>query len=257
MIDPGLRTPLVDSFRRGEVARDVRLEAAQGAMAPRALEQLAVLLILTEDADGEIRQAAGATLQRIPRASFEGLLARTDLPGEMRRWLEEQGITPAATPPASDEPLVDTGGPMTEETPEEPAAAVQTLATMSVMQRMKVAMRGTREQRSLLIRDPNRLVASAVLSSPKLTEHEVEQFARMANVTEEVLRVIGSNRAWVKNYSVAANLVRNPKAPIAMTLQLLNRLTEKDVKMLTSDRNIPEPLRIAARKKVSEKASTR
>jgi hypothetical protein len=81
MIDPGLRTPLVDSFRRGEVARDVRLEAAQGAMAPRALEQLAVLLILTEDADGEIRQAAGATLQRIPRASLEGLLARTDLPG--------------------------------------------------------------------------------------------------------------------------------------------------------------------------------
>jgi len=257
MIDPGLRTPLVDSFRRGEVARDVRLEAAQGAMAPRAVEQLAVLLILTEDADPEIRETAGATLQRIPRASLEGLAARTDVPGEMRRWLEEQGITPAATAPASDEPLLDTGEPMPEVEPEEPAAVSQQLSSLSVMQRMKVAMRGTREQRSLLIRDPNRLVASAVLSSPKLTENEVEQFARMANVTEEVLRVIGSNRSWMKNYNVALNLVRNPKSPIGQSLHLLNRLTEKDVKMLTSDRNIPEPLRIAARKKVSEKASTR
>ena len=257
MIDPGLRTPLVDSFRRGEVGRDVRLEAAQGAMAPRAVEQLAVLLILTGDADAEIRETAAATLDRIPRVSLEGLAARTDVPGEMRRWLEEQGITPAATAPASDEPLLETGEPLPEGAPEGAVSAGQQLSTLSVMERMKVAMRGTREQRSLLIRDPNRLVASAVLSSPKLTENEVEQFARMANVTEEVLRVIGSNRAWIKNYNVALNLVRNPKSPIGQSLHLLNRLTEKDVKMLTSDRNIPEPLRIAARKRVSEKAGTR
>jgi len=156
--------------------------------------------------------------------------------------------------PESEEPLVDTG----EADPEnKPADAPVPLASLSVMQRMKLAMRGTREQRAQLIRDPNRLVAAAVLSSPKLTENEVEGFARMANVTEEVLRVIGANRAWVKNYAVALNLVRNPKSPVALSLQLLNRLTEKDVKMLTSDRNVPEPLRIAARKKIAEKAKTR
>ena len=254
MIDPGLRTPLVDAFRRGEVGRDVRLVAAQGGMAPRALEQLAVLLILTGDAEPEIRTAASATLERIPAAALEGLSARTDVPGEMRRWLEERGIAPAAAAPESDEPLIDTAEP---EPNEEAAAAPVPLTTLSVMQRMKVAMRGTREQRAQLIRDPNRLVASAVLSSPKLTENEVESFARMANVTEDVLRVIGSNRAWVKNYGVALGLVRNPKSPVGLSLNLLNRLTEKDVKMLAADRNITEPLRIAARKKVSEKASTR
>lgn len=254
MIDPGLRTPLVDSFRRGEVAKDVRLHAAQGAMAPRALEQLAVLLILTGDGDADVRETAAATLQKVPRTALEGLSARTDVPGEMRRWLEEQGITPAAVAPESEEPLVDIG----EADPaDKPADAPVPLASMSVMQRMKVAMCGTREQRAQLIRDPNRLVAAAVLSSPKLTENEVEGFARMANVTEEVLRVIGANRAWVKNYAVALNLVRNPKSPVALSLQLLNRLTEKDVKMLTSDRNVSEPLRIAARKKIAEKAKTR
>jgi hypothetical protein len=69
--------------------------------------------------------------------------------------------------------------------------------------------------------------------------------------------VIGMNRSWIKKYGVVANLVRNPKTPVGLSLQLLNRLTEKDVKMLTTDRNVPEPVRIAARKKVSEKASTR
>jgi hypothetical protein len=119
------------------------------------------------------------------------------------------------------------------------------------MDRMKLATRGTREQRALLVRDPNRLVAAAVLSSPKLTESEVEQFAKMANVAEDVLRVIGSNRAWTKNYGVVAGLVRNPKTPLAISLTLLQRINARDVKTLAVDRNIPEPLRIAARKKAS------
>ena len=81
-----------------------------------------------------------------------------------------------------------------------------------------LAPRGTREERTVLIRDPNRLVAAAVLSSPKLTENEVEGIARMANVGEEVLRIIGNNRGWMKSYTVAANLVRNPKTPPAISL---------------------------------------
>jgi hypothetical protein len=122
---------------------------------------------------------------------------------------------------------------------------------MTVMQKMKLAMRGTRETRAALIRDPNRLVSTAVLSSPKITENEIEGFARMANVSEDVLRQIGSNRAWVKSYAVAANLVKNPKTPLAMSMHLLQRLNDRDVKMLTIDRNVPEPLRIAARKRAS------
>ena len=241
----------------------MRLAAAAGAVAPRGVEQLALLLLLSEDAEPEIRQTAAATLERIPSKALSALSARTDVPAEMRRWLEERGIAPG-TAAAVDDPLIESGdspaddasGAAGESGPGETKGLAR-LASLSVMQRMKVATRGTREERAVLIRDPNRLVASAVLSSPKLTENEIEGFARMANVTEDVLRVIGMNRAWVKNYVVALNLVRNPKTPVALSLNVLNRLTERDVKMLTSDRNIPEPVRIAARKKVSEKASTR
>jgi hypothetical protein len=131
-------------------------------------------------------------------------------------------------------------------------SALARLVGMPVMGKVKVAMRGTREERAVLIRDPNRLVAAAVLSSPKLTENEVEGIARMANVSEDVLRIIGSHRGWMKSYTIAAGLARNPKTPIAMSLHLLHRLSDRDVKMLSSDRNVPEPVRIAARKRIVE-----
>jgi hypothetical protein len=91
-------------------------------------------------------------------------------------------------------------------------------------------------------------VAAAVLSSPKLTDSEVETFTKMGNVSEEVLRIIGMNRSWLKNYGVILGLVKNPKTPPGMSMQLMHRLNEKDVKMLAVDRNIPEALRLVARK---------
>jgi hypothetical protein len=109
-------------------------------------------------------------------------------------------------------------------------------------------MKGTREQRAVLIRDPNRIIAAAVLSSPKLSETEIETFARMTNVAEEVLRVIGTNRAWVRKQAVASALVKNPKTPPAISLALLPRMSQREVKNLSTDRNVPEALRLAARK---------
>jgi hypothetical protein len=107
----------------------------------------------------------------------------------------------------------------------------------------------------VLVRDPNKMIAAAVLSSPKLTTQEIESFARMANVTEDVLRIIGGNRAWMKNYGVLAGLARNPKTPIALSMNLLNRLNDRDLQMMAMDRNVPGALRVAARKKVVESVS--
>ena len=255
-MDPGLRTPLVDFFRRGEVARDVRLLAAQGAFAPRALDQLALLLILKDDADPEIAGAAASTLERLPTPAVEAFIGRPDVPGEMRQYFTSLGFTPGGVVDDVDAPLIDTSEsePLPETTPEEDVpetADVKVLSALSIMQRMKLATRGTREQRSVLVRDPNRLVSASVLSSPKLSESEVEQFAKMANVAEDVLRVIGTNRAWTKNYGVVAGLVRNPKTPLAISMTLLQRINDKDVRLLALDRNIPEPLRIAARKRAT------
>ena len=111
-------------------------------------------------------------------------------------------------------------------------------------------MKGTREQRAILIRDPNKMICASVLSSPKVSIPEVESFARMQNVSEDVLRIIGSNRAWLKSYGVILALTKNPKTPLALSMQLMARLQPKDLARLSVDRNVPEALRISSRKKV-------
>jgi hypothetical protein len=121
---------------------------------------------------------------------------------------------------------------------------------MGFSDRLKAACKGSREMRAILIRDPNKLICTTVLSSPKLTEQEVESFSRMANVAEDVLRIIGGNRAWMKNYGVVVGLTKNPKTPLGMSLNLMSRLNDRDLQMLSMDRNVPEPLRVAARKRV-------
>jgi hypothetical protein len=73
----------------------------------------------------------------------------------------------------------------------------------------------------------------------------------MASLSEEVLRIIANNRAWTKNYNVVLGLTRNPKTPLALSLNFLQRLSGRDLNQVSVDRNVPEPLRIAARKKVA------
>ena len=249
-MDPGYRSPLIDLFRRGEVARDVRLLAAGGALAPGALEQLALLVFLTGDADPLVAMQANATLEVLPVKAVAAFLARPEVSPQLREFFAARGIA-AADVAAEDasEPLIDTLSALPD-VPDagEKADDPRILSSLPIMDRMKLAMKGTREQRAQLIRDSNRLVASAVLSSPKLTESEVEAFAKMANVAEEILRVIASNRGWLKNYGVVLGLTRNPKTPPAISMQLLHRLNDRDTKMLSIDRNIPEAVRLAARK---------
>ena len=146
-------------------------------------------------------------------------------------------------------------GPPAAAAPEgqDEGSALQKIAAMSPAQRLSLAMKGTREERAILIRDPNKIVAAAVLSSPKLTESEVEGIAKMANVSEDVLRTIGNTRGWTKNYAIVAALTKNAKPPVAVSLTLLGRLHEKEVKILASDRNIPDVVRLAARKRLSPK----
>ena len=265
-MDTSFRTPWVEIFRRGAADPDVRLQAAQGLLAPRPAEQLALLVELTSDSDAAIASAAEATLARTPRARLEGLLARPDAPADIRSFFEARGIHAAAVADSdSERPLVDVGPEpphvlldeevraVAEGAPaDEPrtAGALQKIAGLTIPQRLALAMKGTREERAILIRDSNKLISLGVLSSPKLTETEVESFARMTSVSEEIPRAIASTRSWVKSYAICVALVKNSKTPLAISMNLLSRLNDKDLQRLSIDRNVPEVLRSTARRKV-------
>ena len=119
---------------------------------------------------------------------------------------------------------------------------------LPVIERTKLALRGSREQRTVLIRAPNKVVSVAGIGCPKLNVNEIETYARITSVKEEVLRVIGTNRQWLKHYPVMVGLVRNPKIPVAIAMPLVVRLNERDVKLVTRDRNVSDGVRAAARR---------
>jgi hypothetical protein len=131
------------------------------------------------------------------------------------------------------------------------------LSQMTVVDRIQLAIKGGREERMLLIRDPNKIVQRGVLQSARLTDSEVESFAAMTNLTAEVLRLISLNRAFMKNYVVVKNLARNPKTPLDISLRLLQRLTAPDLKLLTTNKNIPETLKSTAVKLHRQRSAAR
>ncbi len=125
---------------------------------------------------------------------------------------------------------------------------IQRLAKMTVAQRVQFAMKGGSEARRTLIRDNNKVVQRAVLQSPRLTDQEVEAFAAMSSLTDEILRLIAGNRNFRKNYTVVRNLINNPKAPLDVTMHMLPMLNGVDLKRLTTNKNVPETLRTTANK---------
>ena len=125
---------------------------------------------------------------------------------------------------------------------------LQRLATMTVAQRVQFAIKGGSEARRTLIRDSNKVVQRAVLQSPRLTDQEVEAFASMSSLTDEILRLIAKNRNFRKNYVVVRNLMNNPKTPLDVSLHMLPILNALDLKRLCINKNIPETLRSTANK---------
>ncbi len=247
-------SPLLDFFKRGEVARDVRMLAAQGGFAPRADEQLGILVFLLDDPDPEIRSVADETLNTIPLPALQGFLARPDIPLGLREFFGDRGVFPDQDVVIDfEKALVDNSGDDDPEIADEKLdqeSIVQKLQKMNFTQRLKAAVKGSKEIRMILVRDTNKMIAAAAMSSPKMTEQDVEAIAGMASVQEDVLRMIARNRSWMKNYKVALRLCKNPKCPVAISLNLLPRIMERDLVGISTDRNVPEPVRIAARKKV-------
>src|ERR1051326_2895829 len=132
---------------------------------------------------------------------------------------------------------------------------LQKIGRLNVGQRIKLGFLGDREERAILIRDTARLVQNAVLSSPKLTDAEVESFAGSKNLQENVFREIARQRRFMKLYAVVRNLVNNPKCPLDISLTLVKTLMVYDLKSLRHNKNVPDTIRKVAAKLYTEKAS--
>jgi hypothetical protein len=134
---------------------------------------------------------------------------------------------------------------------------LQKLARLRVVERVQMALKGTREARVLLIRDSCKIVQRAVLQSPQLTDREVESFAAMTVLSDETLRLIANNRKFRKNYTITRALVNNPKTPIDVSLHMLPTINPQDLKLLTTNKNVPDTLRTSAMRLQRQRSAQR
>lgn len=132
-------------------------------------------------------------------------------------------------------------------------STLQKIAKLDIKGRIALAVRGGKEERSILIRDGTKLVALAVLDSPKITDGEVETFALQKNVLESVLRAIPMKRRFAKNYAVTRNLVFNPRTPLDLSLGLMKNLLVHDLKNLSGNKEVPETIRKLALRMFKQK----
>jgi hypothetical protein len=131
--------------------------------------------------------------------------------------------------------------------------ALQKISHLDVKGRIQLALKGNKEERSLLIRDGTKVVALAVLEAPKLSDGEVEKFASQKNVLESVLRQIPLKRRFMKNYKVVRNLVSNPRTPLDLGLGLMKHLLSADLKNISANKEVSETVRKLALKMYKQK----
>jgi hypothetical protein len=141
------------------------------------------------------------------------------------------------------------------DTEERQTEIVKRLSRMSMPEKLRYALFGNREIRSILVRDSNKEVARTVLRSPKLTDNEVESITAMRGVAEDILREIGRSRTWTKSYAVVQNLVKNPKTPPAISQNLLFRLRAPDLMQLSRDRSVSDAVRYNASRALRQRAA--
>jgi hypothetical protein len=175
------------------------------------------------------------------RALVAALAESPSLTAEQHQQLEELLADKIETESAFADAVADI-----DTTIEQRSTLLQRLAGMRVVERVQLALKGNREERMALIRDPCKVVQRAVLQSSRLTDREVETFASMASLTDDILRIIANSRKFRRNYVVVRNLLNNPKTPLDSTLHMLPSLAAADLKKLATNKNVSDPLRTAA-----------
>jgi len=129
----------------------------------------------------------------------------------------------------------------------------QRIMKMSIAEKIKLATKGNKEARSYLLRDSNKLVAVAVIRSPKITDGEILAVANNRAAQDDVLRVVCNNREWLKDYRVKVALTKNPKVPLPVAMKFLSQLRESEVKDLAKNKNVPSGVQLLARKMIEKK----
>lgn len=230
-----------------------------------------VLMLVSEDATE--RNVASRALKDIPPESITPILSDGGLRyeavrffvqhvGQRRDWVRALLANPSLLDEdrallAADNALLAQEKAAADPEVEEDLSISQRIGRMRVGEKIKLAIKGNKEARNILIKDTNREVYMAVLNNPGLKEAEVEMLVKNTGTSADILRAIGKNREWMAARNIMHALVFNPKTPPELSIRMLGRLGVKDLEKVDKSRNLPAALRANARRLMNQKRKGR
>ena len=198
-------------------------------------------LIIEDAADPEVYAEIASSNAHRPEI-LTLLIEHPDTPDGIRQQISETIRLPV-------KPEAEVS--MVQKPPDERSKTIlQKIQKLNVSERIQLALKGGKEIRTILLRDPNKEVTLTVLDNPKITDTEVELIAKSRSISDEVLRKITKKKEWMKNYNVLLALVTNPKTPPGVALPLVAEMKTRDLGILEKNRNVPEGIRATAKKLV-------
>src|SRR6185369_15219470 len=252
---------------RPDAPADDKMKAISGEVAAAPMERATLLFFLCYDKSQEIKSAALSALRALPQAVVDELYASPAIHPRMLELLRK--LYPVATPAetaeddfvesgeeleeGSEEDATPSGEEEKEEEEEEYRSKYQLAQTMGVGEKIKMALTGDKEWRSLLIKDSNKLVNGAVVKNPRITEPEILTISKSVIQNDEILRIICHNKEWVKNYEIRKALVLNNKTPLPVAIRFMGFLTEKDLATIAKSKNVSSVLTNNARRMLLNK----
>lgn len=265
-------------FLGKDCSHEERLRAIRGACDLTAAQRLILLICFVRTGAGALAEEAARALAAFPVKALEGLAVDTTLQPAILAYVATQFATrhqleglllgnpalPDALRPQLEQAMIrressqqEEQGEAEEFEDEDNLSKYQQTLHMGVADKIKAALTGDKEWRKLLIGDPNKLVSSAVLKNPRISEGEVYAVARNRSASDELIRIILLNREWLKNYNIKLALVMHPRTPLAKALRFMAVLTEKDLNGLAKSREISRVIANNARRILMNKNKQR
>lgn len=219
-------------------------------MTPANERELGVLVRMVASDDPQRRDIALRAIRKIPSAEVTEYLASRK-PDEKTSGLITQSLQESESDP------VPTAQQENHPDNDKELTLTQRVQFMTVGEKIKLAFKGDKESRTLLLKDTNREIYMSVLENPGLKETEVEMITKNTATNADILRAIGKNREWSSNRNIMRNLVRNSKTPVELSIRFLPRMNFKDLEFIAKSRNLPMAVRTNAKRLVSSKRKGR
>jgi len=278
------------AYVSGNASREERLKAARCEIDISLDDMAGVLLFLSNDQDDEVKAAAIRSFREMPEETALALVGSLDthprildvlarlhfmkpevarklathksLPEKTIAFLMGKGapgepVPGTVTPPPDKDRVVEAPEVGVEEVSKEFQSKYQMSMSMGVAEKIKMALTGDKEWRSILLKDSNKLVSGGVVKNPRLTEPEVLGIVKSSLQNDEIIRVICANKEWLKNYQIRKALVENHRTPLPNALRYLAMLTEKDIAGLAKSKNVSTVIATQARRLLLNKEKHR